>query len=224
MVTTETPPRTTDHIDTRAPLRPRRQPKWIVGGVLAMSIGAVGAAVLWQQATGTHDVIYVAKPLAAGDVITAGDLTSVSVGRLPHVKTVSAGSLDQMIGQQALVALPSGTLLPEGVIGELPLEPGESQMGLRLSSGRLPMSGMIPGAEVVLVPLPEPAVAAGTQSPQDESLPTSMDEIPARVLTEPTRDEDGMSWLVDVAVPSSDASDVARLAAADRVAIVLAGQ
>lgn len=214
-----------------APLRPRRQPKWIVGGALSMLLGALGAAWLWHQATGTHQVVYVAQPLEVGQEITAGDLTTVSVGRIPHVQTVSGDELNALIGQEATVALPEGTLLPAGVIGDVPLDEGESQLGLRLASGRIPTTGLHPGSPVLAVTLPDPALV----QPQAESLTTEAvivadDEwadltvTEARVITAPVRDEDGISWIVDVAVPDGAAADLARLAATDRVALVLDGE
>lgn len=227
MVTT--PPTITapEHTDTPAPLRPRRQPKWIVGGVLAMALGAIGAAVLWHQATGTHQVVYVARPLEVGQEITAADLTTVSVGRLPQVQTVPGTDLDSLIGQQALVELPSGTLLPTGVVGDVGLDPGEGQLGLRLPSGRLPTTSMDPGAAILVVTLPNPAVDPGTDAADaagGSDAAGSVTEVPARLITAPVRDEDGISWLVDIAVAEHEGPELARMAAADRVTIVLAGE
>lgn len=207
---------TPEHLTHAAPLRPRRQPKWIIGGALSMAVGALGAAWLWQQATGTHQVIYVAQSVSVGEVIEAGDLTTVQVGRLPDVATVPGDELAALIGQQAMVTLPSGTLLPGGVIGELPLASSESQLGLRLASGRLPTTGLEPGSMVSVVTLPDPS----GQSAESE-LPAS---TPARLITPPSRDEDGLSWLIDVAVPTESAEELAQLAAVDRVAVVLAGR
>lgn len=227
MRTTESTPqpalkdeRTNSH-QPDAPLRPRRQPKWIIGGALSMAMGALGAAWLWQEATDTQRVVYVARPLQVGQVIEAGDLTTVSVGRLPQVETVPAEQMDALVGQQAKVALAGGTLLPDGVVGEMPLATHEAQLGLRLPSGRLPTSNIEPGSAVTMVALPDPAVVE--QGQVVTTAGPDADTVPARLLTAPTRDEDGLSWLVDIAVPAAEAPDLARLAAADRVALVLGG-
>lgn len=90
---------------------------------------------------------------------------------------------------------------------------GSSRVGLRLAPGRFPTTDLRPGTTVLVVALPAQGGAVA------EELPAS---VPATLVGDAGTQPDG-STLFALAVPSASAELVARLAAADRVALVQTG-
>lgn len=195
-------------------LRARRSPRWIAAGVLAICLGGLGATLLWNEAVTSQQVLRVNAAVARGEVIEARDLGPVTVGSLPGVSVVPADQLDDLVGKQALVDLPAGSLVPAGGIGVAELAPGTVRLGLSLPAGRLPGSAMVPGEQVLLIPVPGPdqAEAEMSESP-----------VTATLVTPPTTAPDGAARLVDVTVAAADADVVARLAATDRLVLARVG-
>ena len=90
-------------------------------------------------------------------------------------------------------------------MGEDPLPTGQALIGLRLPLGKLPTADMPPGTTVRLVGLVE-----GTEVSAD-----------AVVASTPVLLDDGASYSLDVRVADARADQVARLSAADLVAVVV---
>lgn len=196
-----------------ARLRPRRQPKWIAAGLLAICLGGLGAAVLYTEAAQSSDVVVLARLVPRGEVVEGADLTVARVGNLIGVSYVSGSEIPALIGKTALADLPKGSLLPADSVGTPVLPAGSSSVGLTLAPGRIPTGDLPQGTPVMLVPLEDARVAPGQQADLPES-------IPATVLTPPRPGPDGVSILLDVRVATDRADGVAVLAATDRVALV----
>ncbi|MDO5682646.1 MAG: SAF domain-containing protein [Propionibacteriaceae bacterium] len=198
-------------------LRARRQPKWIAAGLLAMCLGGLGAAVLWGEASGSAEVLVLTRPVARGEVVTAEDFRVARVGHLDGASSVAAAELPAVAGQQALVDLAMGSLLPAGGVGASALDAGGVQIGLRLPPGRVPLGALPAGTPVLLVPLEDPR--ANPEAAGRVAVP-----IEATILAPPQAGPDGVAHLVDVRVDSPQAAQVATLAATDRLALVKAGR
>lgn len=198
---------------TAGRLRPRRQPKWIAAGLLAICLGGLGAAVLYNEAARASDVVVLTRSVPRGEIVHSADLTVARVGNLTGVSHVSGSMIPALIGKTALADLPKGSLLPADSVGTPVLASGSSQVGLTLAPGRIPIGDLPQGTPVVLVPLEDARVAPGQQA----GLP---DSIPATVLTPPRPGSDGVAVLLDVRVATNRADEVAALAATDRVALV----
>ncbi len=191
----------------------RRQPRWLLVGILAVTLGALGSVLLWTGVANTSTVLRVNQTLYRGHVITAQDLSPVNVGRLSGVDTVPADELPTLIGQQARTDMPGGSLLTREVIGGAELAPGTSVIGLRLEEGRVPLLRIEPGTSVLLVEVAsaQSAGAAGEAPPRsfraqvDRAMQASADQV---------------ATLVDVSVDRGDAEAVAQLAAEDRLVLV----
>ncbi|WP_460744419.1 SAF domain-containing protein [Mariniluteicoccus endophyticus] len=214
-------------------VRPRRQPRWIATGMLAICLGGLGASMLYVEATGAHDVLQVTRPIPRGDLIRPGDLRPVSVGSLPGSATVPADQLGQLEGRRALIDLAGGAILPADAIGQPPVDRGQTQIGLRLAPGRLPVGDLPPGSAVHLIAVEDPRlVQAGqtTQSGGQNGGPSGQSTNPARpaslgavVVSAPRPGPDGVAMLLDVKVPADRARHVAELAAAERIVLVKEG-
>ena len=147
-------------------LRARRSPRLILIGLLCTCLGGLGCAVAWQRTTHAHQVIVVARALARGEQVGAGDLTTTSIGAASGVSTVAADRLDALVGRTALVDLPSGALVTADSIGDSAIAPGTSVIGLHLPAGRVP-STLVPGADVVLATAPAPCLLYTSDAADD---------------------------------------------------------
>lgn len=191
-------------------LRARRSPKLIAGGVLAVVLGALGFAYIYESSTNHASVVTVAKPIARGSVVTKDELRVVQVPAGFSSETLPSDSLDSLVGQTALTDLPVGSFPLRSHVGENPLPDGKALVGLRLTHGQLPSSPLPAGTAVELV---------GTGEGTALSEPAS-----ASVATAPVLLDDGASFAVDVLIPQADAAIVAQLAAKGEVALVAVGE
>lgn len=199
--------------------RARRQPRWIAAGLLAICLGALGAVLLFTEATSSHGVVVVAADVARGEVIEQADLTTTTIGSTRGVNTVPADQLTVLIGQRATVDLLAGTLLPAGAIGDPVPKAGFVQLGLRLAPGRIPLDPLPAGTPVLLVAVADPGATAGAGTTSSVD-PTADKTYDAAVVRSAELSNDGQFYLLDVQVPSQVAAEVARLAAADRIVLI----
>lgn len=199
----------------RPRVRLRRNPRWLLAGVLAVVLGGLGSAFLFMSVAASDPVVRVNRTIHRGEIIAAADVSVVTVGRGIDVRTVPGAKLNEVIGSAAITDLPGGSLLVADTYGSAAVPSGQSIVGVRLEAGRLPTSGLTPGTTVLVVALPAPS-APGAAA---EALPAS---VTARLQTAPTQLPDG-SWVVDVALAADRAEGISRLSSAGRVALVRLG-
>lgn len=199
----------------RTRVRLRRNPRWLLTGILAVVLGGLATAFLFMSVSAADLVVRLNRTVHRGEVIAAADVSVVTVGRGLDVRTVPGSRLGEVVGSAAITDLPEGSLLVSGSYGESALLAGESRVGVRLESGRLPSTDLVPGTPVMVVALPAPN-AGGVEG---GDLPSS---VRATLATRPTQQPDG-SWVVDLTLAGERAEGVARLAAAGRVALVRVG-
>lgn len=195
------------------PTLKRRQPRWILAGVLALALGALGSVLLWTRVADTATVLRVDRTLHRGDVLTAQDLSPVSVGQLGDLATVSSEDLDSVLGQQVRTDVVEGSLLSPQALGRPELAAGVAVVGLRLDEGRVPRVSLEPGTTVLLV---ETAPA----QPTGQDAEPGQRSFRAEVHRPTEAGSDQVAVLVDVTVDRRDAEAVARLAAEDRIVLV----
>ena len=205
-----------------APVRPpgastrvRRSPRLLLIGLLVSVLGALGVTAAFTQATTSSTVVAMARSVPRGQTVTQADLTTVTIGAVPGISTVPGSRLDALVGQTALVDLPSGSLVGEHSIGEAPVQPDTAQLGLKLEAGRLPNTGLVPGTRVLLVEVSGPATGG-----KAEQTTGATRTFPAVVVRAPAALPDGASWVLDVSVADTDGAVVAGLAAGGRLSVV----
>lgn len=184
-------------------LRARRSPKLIALGVLAVALGALGAAALFTSNNDRVPVLAMATDVSRGETLQQESLTTVEVPALLAAGAVPPSDVEALIGQQALSDLPQGSFPRLDHVGTRSLPDGEVLLGLRLPLGRIPVTTMPPGTRVTLVSL------------ADE---TRADAI---VVTLPTTINDE-TYVFDVRLRSEVAESLARLAATDQITVVMA--
>lgn len=189
-------------------LRARRSPRLIALGVLAVVLGGLGAAALYSMNTDHTSVVVMARDVMRGDEIQAGDIQVVSLPSSLQVEMSDAGTISQMVGQTARTDLPAGAFPLPRHLGEDPIPPGDSLVGMRLVAGRLPTAQLPPGTRVQLVSLAE----------GDDAI------VDAVVASAPVPLEDGSGHLLDVSVPNDFAAAVASLAATDQLVLIAVGE
>ncbi|WP_194793296.1 SAF domain-containing protein [Raineyella fluvialis] len=188
----------------------RRQPRWILAGVLAMVIGALGSVALWTQLADTSSVLRLNRTVYRGDVIRAQDLSPVTVGRLNGLDVVPADAMGTVVGKPARTDIAEGGLLTRASVGREDLPAGRAIVGLRLPEGRVPRIPLEPGTPVLLV----------EATPDQSGAAAATRAFRAEINRAVESSYDQVATLVDVSVARRDAEDVARLAAAGRIILV----
>ncbi len=188
-------------------LRARRSPRLIGLGILAIVLGALGAAALYSMNTDLTNVVVMTRDVVRGDVIQATDLAVVSMPSGMQVNMSPADELQPMVGQQALSDLPAGSFPLARHLGQEPIPSGHSLVGIRLTSGRLPTADLPPGTKVQLISLAE----------DDDMI------VDALMASSPLLLDDGSGHLLDITVSDESAAAVASLAATDQLVLIAVG-
>ena len=132
-------------------------------GRAAMALAAVACAlavaVILAGGGGGEPVLALARPVAAGQVITAADLRVVQATVSGAVSLVPASRKDRVTGRPAAASLPAGALLAAGDVGAAGPGPGTARLGVVLEPGRYP-PGLSPGQHVDVLADPPPGSTA----------------------------------------------------------------
>jgi flagella basal body P-ring formation protein FlgA len=110
---------------TRVPqvsLRARRRAWLLVAGLLAMVVCAGAFALVYVGADARVQVLAAARPLAAGQMITAGDLQVVRI--VPDAGMALLPRASRVVGRSVGVPVAAGTLLSESQLGPVAWPPG----------------------------------------------------------------------------------------------------
>jgi hypothetical protein len=196
--------------------RRRQLPLVVVGVLLVVGCALVFAEVSLRTGRG-QEVLVVAEPVAAGQVVTAGDLRAVRLSAAGGVASVPAGDEQAVVGQPAAVALSAGSVLTRADVGAgAGVGAGFDVVAVALKPGAYPPD-LSAGARVQVVPV---ASSSGSGS----GAPTGSGPVGAAVLSvEAPSATSGSPAVVSLEVARSDADEVASLAAAGEVALVEEG-
>lgn len=174
--------------------------------------------LLYMSAGDRRAVLAVARPVAAGAVITAADLTEARVSVDPALRPIPASRRSEAVGRPASVDLVPGTLLTRGHIAAGPVvASGRSVVGLALKAGQFP-AGVRAGDRVLLV-RPGAAPSAGTPSAQGAVL-----QVRGEVLAVDTANPPTGGTVVSVTVDAVDAPGLAVAASSGQVSLVVEGR
>lgn len=139
--------------------RRRSVPHLVVGVVLVTSCAAGG--VWWSVLAGERvPALALARPVALGTVLAAGDLREVRVAVDGAVDVVPAQDASSVVGQRLTVSLPAGVLLPRRALGTPSGPPaGRAVAALALEPGQAP-TDLGTGTTVLVVLTTDPNTAA----------------------------------------------------------------
>ena len=205
-------------------------------------------ASLYATAGHQTQVVIVTTTIEQGQRITGSDLGQTGASISGGVTAIPVADASELSGERAAVTIPSGSLLTAGdVTGAPAIEPGDAVVGLALTPGQLPSSGLTTGDSVMIVQTASPGTALGavanssgdpsSDSPSGSSTAVGNSDgaesgvggatgvlVPAAVVFDvesPTAANSSDSLLVSVEVASTLAAGVSTAAAADQVSLVL---
>lgn len=199
----------------RTAVKTRRRPLRIFGAIaLILLAGLLALWVVGQMRT-QYTVVEVRTPIARGHQIQATDLTTVTIGSTPGVSTVPGNQINSLVGQYATIDLASGSLLPQGAIGNNAIPShNNSVIGLKLDPSKVMTGSITPGSKLRLVVTAAPQQQTGTTGPATGSV------FPATLVSMSTSSIDTTQIVANVQVASSDAPNLAVLSAAGRLAVI----
>jgi len=189
--------------------------------VALIVVGALGTATLVTRVASGGTYLALATDVAYGAQIQEAHLTEVRIPNPPALNPIPASSRDRVVGLYAAMPLAKGSILtPDQVVAEPFPAPGQRIVGLTLRRDRLPAQIPQAGDTVTLV-------ASQDRGAEDDATPLT---FTATVTAVAGVDAGGglfgsgsSTVTIDVAVPTSDAPQVAVLAADNRLTIVLGG-
>jgi hypothetical protein len=206
-------------VSTRLPqvsLRARRRAWLLVAGLLAMVVCAGAFALVYVGADARVQVLAAARPLAAGQTVTAGDLQVVRIVPDAGMALLPASGASQVIGRSVGVPVAAGTLLSESQLGPVAWPPaGQAVAALPVKPGRLP-AGLAAGSRVLVVTVAaDPVAQSGPAGQPPPSAP-----VPATVMAVAEGGDSTGTAVVTLLLAHADAVAVA--GAAGDLALVLA--
>ena len=194
-----------------------RQVPLVVVGVLLV----IGCALAFTDASlhlgSREEVLVVAQPLAAGQVLTPGDLRAAKVSTGSGLAAIPATDESSVVGRSVAVPLVAGALLTSGEVGAVsPVGSGSDVVALALKAGSFPPD-LAAGDRVQVVPVSSPTNTASVGG-------TAGSPVAATVLGVQAAPADSSSGTVfSLQVAKSDADEVASLAAANEASLVQIG-
>jgi hypothetical protein len=168
-----------------------------------------------------EEVLVVAQPVAAGQVVTATDLRAARVSTGSGLDVVLSGDESTVVGRRAAVALVAGSLLTSGEVGNAPaVGSGSDVVAVGLKAGAYP-PGLAPGDRVQVVPVTS---GSSSSSGGGTASATSGSPVAATVLSIDTAPSGSDTPTVfSLQVSTGDADEVAALAAAGQASLVQVG-
>ncbi len=206
--------------------RRRHLPLAVVGVLVVVGCALAFADVSLRSGHGA-EVLVVAQPVPAGQVLTGGDLRAVKLSAPSGLASVPAGEEQAVLGQPAAVPLTPGSVLTRAEVGSGALVgAGSDVVAAALKAGAYPPE-LAPGDKVQVIPVltsASGATASGSSSATGSADPTAQGPLPATVLAvQGPSATSGSPAVVSLVVARSDAAEVASLAAAGEVALVEVG-
>jgi len=214
--TTVPPPRTTSPLQQLTERLPRarrqRRPGMVAAGIVVVAGFATVTAGLVARSDHTIAVLAVARPVAAGQVVTPADLRIAHISG-SGVAAMSAASLATVVGETATSSLAPGTLLVSSMLARSSVPAVGSQLVAVAEKSTLVPVGVTSGRYVSLVQVP-----AAQGNPTGDAGSVLVDRaLVVGVRSDPT----GGTTVLSVQVPSSLAPAVARAVATGGLAVTL---
>jgi len=181
-------------------------------GLLLAVLGAGGALWLGSGSAPTVEAVALARQVQRGQVITAGDVAVVRVAasggavRLATPATARA----VVLGRQALVDLPAGTLLTPELVGSVAGPAGTLTLGVAVDAAGLPSSALRAGERVDVVGL----------DPVSKDPVTLAEQVTVTEVRRPGGGSQAGETVVYLAVPAEQAARVAAAAAGSGVRLL----
>jgi hypothetical protein len=210
-------------VGTRSPdQRPRRTRRRSVplaaGGVVLVVACALVFAEGWLQAGNRQPVLALARPVAAGQVITAADLETVRVSVAGPVSLVPASRQAQVVGSTAAVSMPAGSLLAGSDIGTPPPARGQVRLGVALKPGQYPPD-LAAGQDVDVLATPATSASGSSSGSGGASAALPVGEAVVLSVSPATASSGSGDTVAELQVPADAMPQVAAANAAGQIAL-----
>ncbi|WP_051970808.1 hypothetical protein [Kitasatospora azatica] len=139
----------------------RRGRRRMLTGLSVMAVCALLFGVMAIATGHRSHVLALARPVTAGQVLTAADVKPVLVSAEGGTAVIAAGRQDLVVGQKVNATLPAGLLLSQDLLGQGPTPAGSAVVTLALKEGRYPPT-LGPGDRVAVYEARPAAAAGGT--------------------------------------------------------------
>lgn len=201
-------------VGERLPRMPRpRRPALAAGGVILVLLCGMTSAALATSGEHQVRVLTLSRDVQAGQVLTAGDVTTANISG-SGVKALSAAGLDNVVGETVTATLPAGTLLNPSMLSSSPLPAAGWQLvAVAVKPGGVPQQA-VPGRDVSLIRVP--SANAGDAKGAVATVLVGR----ARLVSTSKDDANGLQ-ILSVEVPQAAALAVAQASAAGSVAVTL---
>lgn len=124
----------------------------IAASVLFVVLVVVGLVALFQSQNERAEVLVVANPVPAGQVVTAADVEPAEVAGVPDA--IAAADVDTVVGMRAAGGLVEGQVLTPAALTDTQVpSAGQRLVAIRLETGRVP-GGLAPGDLVDVLAVP----------------------------------------------------------------------
>lgn len=213
---------TTGSAISRGPKVRRRQLPLVVVGVLLV----LGCALAFADASlhmgSSEEVLVVAQPISAGQMLTTADLQSAQVSTGSGVQVVPASEEASVVGRSVAVPLVPGALLTRTEVGSSSAVGSDSDVvAVGLKSGAYPPD-LAPGDRVQVIPVSSSSSGSGSESGTADA--TNGTPVSATVLAvQEAASESDNPTVFSLQVSKGDADEVAALAAAGQASLIQVG-
>jgi hypothetical protein len=207
-----------------APLQRRRSvPHLLLGAVLVVA-AALGVSLVVSGLDTRSEVVAVARPVAAGQVLAVADLATARVAVDASVATVPAARRGELVGRVARVPLAQGALLSPRQVGSGAVDwppAGQAVAAVPVAADRAP-DGLVAGTRVQVLVIPQggaaSAPATGEQG-QTAAVPAGVVQALATVVAVAESPDQLGGLAVSLLLSEQDAALLA--ATAGEVSLVL---
>ena len=199
------------------PPKPRRRWGLFAAMVLVVCLGALGNVWLHAATTTAQQVVVARSTIARGAVITAEDLMTVRIEVDPSLRTVPGGDLASLVGERAALDVAAGSLLTPVSVTQKNVPPaGQSLVGVGVAQAMMPGTQLMAGDQIRVV-------ATSDQQGGTSIVATPVSVTATVVGTQTGADTTGLGaqTIITVQVPTGDAAQLAAMASAGKVAVVL---
>ena len=187
---------------------------YLTGGLLFLALSGLMGGLLLGRRGETQTIWVTNSELSAQHILSASDLQPLSVPT--DVDLTGIDTSQSLDGRVLRIPIPAGSVIAPTALypaGDTFEADGRSEVGMRIPAGRAP-AGLQVGDLVTVVEIPSTS--------QD---PVLLELVTGTVVSVSQENSDEFaSMLIVLAVQESQATQVARAAALDRVALVVSGR
>lgn len=196
----------------------RRSVPLAAGGVVLVVVCALVFAEGWLKAGNRQPVLALARPVTAGQVITAADLETVRVSAAGPVSLVPASRQAEVVGSTAVASLPAGSLLAGSDIGTPPPVKGQVRLGVALKPGQYPPD-LAAGQDVDVLATPAASASGSSSGPGSASAALPVGEAVVLSVSPAAASSGSGDTVVEIQVTADAMPQVAAANAAGQIAL-----